>query len=226
MDDLYNLEFLSLVAKITQEVENHTGMNDKTLAEFVIDLHEQSKSNLSVFKTKLKEVGAEFPDSFVENVDRLILSMHPKHKKKNAKTVNGVEKGKEAELTEKEKQRRLLPGLALADREVPAPVPDDVFLKELGDIVAGKKVGPRPSVEERSPKRQRRSHSPPRGRSYESSRHNNGSRKAPLDERPVLYKIYNGRISGMKEFGAFVTLEGIAGRVEGMFHLQLALPIF
>jgi ATP-dependent RNA helicase DHX8/PRP22 len=42
-DDLYNLEFLSLVAKITQEIDNHTGLNDKTLAEFVIDLHDKAK---------------------------------------------------------------------------------------------------------------------------------------------------------------------------------------
>ena len=41
-DDLYQLEFLSLVAKITQELENHVGISDKTLAEFVIDLHDKS----------------------------------------------------------------------------------------------------------------------------------------------------------------------------------------
>ncbi|OBZ79639.1 Pre-mRNA-splicing factor ATP-dependent RNA helicase prp22 [Grifola frondosa] len=41
-----------------------------------------------------------------------------------------------------------------------------------------------------------------------------------LDERPVLFKIYNGRIAGLKEFGAFVQLEGIAGRAEGMVHVS------
>ena len=74
--DLYNLEFLSLVAKITQEIDNYTGLSDKTLAEFVISLHDQSKT-LPEFKAKLQEVGATFPDSFVENVDRLILTLHP-----------------------------------------------------------------------------------------------------------------------------------------------------
>lgn len=72
MDDLYNLELLSLVAKITQEIDNHAGINEKTLAEFVISLHDQSKT-LPAFKDKLKEVGADFPDSFVENVDRFDL---------------------------------------------------------------------------------------------------------------------------------------------------------
>ena len=37
----------------------------------------------------------------------------------------------------------------------------------------------------------------------------------PMDERPVLSKVYNGRVSGLKELGAFVTLEGVTGGVEG-----------
>ena len=42
MDDpLYKLEFLSLVSKIATELENHLGINDRVLAEFIISLHEQ-----------------------------------------------------------------------------------------------------------------------------------------------------------------------------------------
>ena len=67
-DELYELELLSLVAKITQEVLNHTGINDKTLAEFIIALHDDSKT-LPDFKRKLKDTGADFPESFIENID-------------------------------------------------------------------------------------------------------------------------------------------------------------
>ncbi|RDB29374.1 Pre-mRNA-splicing factor ATP-dependent RNA helicase prp22 [Hypsizygus marmoreus] len=232
--DIYNLEFLSLVAKITQEIDNHTGIHDKTLAEFIISLHDQSNKSLPAFKQKLKEVGADFPESFVENVDRLILSMHPKHKKKYTKPAE--QNGKDTEdgvLSEQEKQKRLFPGLALKDKEVPPAVPDDVFLQELGDLVSGKKTRPRPTEDQRSPKRQRRdrspsprrrSPSPPRGRGY-GDRGNDryGSRgggRPTMDEKPVLFKIYNGKVSGMKDFGAFVTLEGVAGRVEGMVHVS------
>lgn len=46
-----------------------------------------------------------------------------------------------------------------------------------------------------------------------------------MDDRPVLYKIYDGRVNGLKEFGAFVQLEGVAGRVEGallrLYHDKL-----
>ena len=228
-DDLYNLEVLSLVAKITQEVLNYTGINDKTLAEFVISLHDESKS-LPDFKQKLKDTGADFPDSFVENIDRLILSMHPKHKKKSSST-NGATNGKEKDnvIDEKEKKRRMFPGLALPDQEWQPSVEKDVFMKEVDDMMAQleglqkKKASVADDVEERAAKRQRRSRSqsprrrspsPPRGR--RDDRYNDRGRgRTQLDDRPVLYKIYNGRVSGLKDFGAFITLEGIAGRVEG-----------
>ncbi|KAF7331627.1 hypothetical protein MKEN_00042300 [Mycena kentingensis (nom. inval.)] len=220
MDDLVNLEFLSLVNKIVQEIDNHTGINDKTLAEFIIAIHDQSNKSLPEFKNKLKEAGATFPDSFVENVDRLILSMHPKHKKKPKKS--GKDKAVEGELSEQEKKKRLLPGLALRNTE---PISDDVFLKEIGDIVAGKKTRPPPTDEnDRSPKRQRRGRSPSpptRRRSPSPPRYGrNGGGRQPLDERPVLFKIYNGRVTGLKDFGAFVTLEGVAGKAEGMVHVS------
>ena len=219
-DDLYNLEFLSLVAKITQEIDNHTGINDKTLAEFVISLHEQAKGKLDSFKTKLKEAGAGFPESFVENVDRLILSLHPKYKKKKKKGSKGKDKALDEELDELDRKRRLFPGLALQNKE-PEPVPvDDVFLKELGDLVSGKSR-PAPRDEDgRSPKRQRRdrSWSPPRGRSPSPIRGRDGGRRGgrmALDDKPVLYKVYDGRVSGLQAFGAFVQLDGVAGRAEG-----------
>lgn len=30
-----------------------------------------------------------------------------------------------------------------------------------------------------------------------------------------MYKIYEGKVSGMKDFGAFVSLEGLKGKFEG-----------
>ncbi|KAH7914726.1 P-loop containing nucleoside triphosphate hydrolase protein [Hygrophoropsis aurantiaca] len=228
--DIYNLEFLSLVAKITQEIENHTTLNDKTLAEFVISLHDQSNT-LPEFKQQLKNVGADFPESFVENMDRLILSLHPKHKKKSTSLlassgmdVDGAVDG------ETDKQKRLFPGLALPNKDITK----DVLMKEVDDMMAqfegGAKQKGKYATEERSPKRQRRdrSQSPPRrrspspgrGRGYERRGDRYNDRRPQLDERPVLFKIYSGRVSGLKDFGAFVQLEGVAGRVEGMVHVS------
>ena len=228
--DIYNLEFLSLVAKITQEIVNHTGLNDKTLAEFVIALHDESKS-LPEFKQKLKDVGANFPESFVENVDRLILNMHPKHKKRPTAAGKENEVKDDGALDETDKKRRMFPGLALKDQEWQPSIAQDVLMKEVDDMMsqfegAAKKARTRPQEEEddRSSKRPRRSRSrSPRRRSPSPPRNDwrdsRGRGRATLDERPVLYKIYEGRVSGLKEFGAFVQLEGLVGRVEGTYFV-------
>lgn len=225
--DLYNLEFLSLVAKITQEIVNHTGHNDKTLAEFVINLHDESKS-LSDFKAKLQDGGLS--DSLIANLDRLILSMHPKHKKSyKYANASGKSKTDQADgiLSDQEKNKRLFPGLALQDKPVAPAVSDDVFLEELGDLVSGRKSRPRPTTDEHSPKRQRRdrsqsprqrSPSPGRGRERYGDKWGgrNGDRgRTTLDDKPILFKIYSGKVTGLKEFGAFVTIDGVVGRVEG-----------
>jgi len=41
-----------------------------------------------------------------------------------------------------------------------------------------------------------------------------------LDDAPVLYKIYNGKVTSLRDFGAFVQLEGIKKRCEGMVHIS------
>jgi ATP-dependent RNA helicase DHX8/PRP22 len=234
--DLYNLELLSLVNKITQELDNHTGYNDKTLAEFVIALHDDSKT-LPEFKQKLKETGAGFPDAFVENLDRLILSLHPKHKKKSTSTFNKAGKAQDdGVIDETDKRRRMFPGLSMKDQEWQSSTESatkDVLMQEVDDMMAqfdtaSKKQRARPADQGRSPKRQRRDHSrsrspprrrspsPIRGRGYDRRDDRRGRGRPALDERPVLYKIYNGRVQSLKEFGAFVQLEGLQGRFEGM----------
>ncbi|KAI0076055.1 P-loop containing nucleoside triphosphate hydrolase protein [Panus rudis PR-1116 ss-1] len=235
--DLYNLEYLSLVARITQEIVTYTGSNDKTIAEFVIALHDESKGRAE-FKQKLTDVGANFPESFIDTVDRLILTMHPKHKKRPTVTQdeNAAPSGDTAD--EIDKKKRMFPGLALKDQEWQPTISKDVLMKEVDDMMSefegvSKKGRARPAEDDRETKRQRRSRSrSPRRRSPSplgTRDHGNGRRddyrgrgrgRAPVDDRPVLYKIYNGRVSGLKEFGAFVQLEGVAGRVEGMVHVS------
>ncbi|RCH94132.1 DEAH-box ATP-dependent RNA helicase prp22 [Rhizopus stolonifer] len=40
-----------------------------------------------------------------------------------------------------------------------------------------------------------------------------------MDDRPVIYKIYHGTVTNVKDFGAFVRLEGIRGKAEGLVHV-------
>ncbi|KAJ8934686.1 hypothetical protein NQ318_015155 [Aromia moschata] len=77
MNEVEKLEYLSLVSKVCTELENHLGMNDKDLAEFIIHLSEENNT-LDSFKKALLENGAEFSDSFMSNLLRIIQHMRPK----------------------------------------------------------------------------------------------------------------------------------------------------
>jgi ATP-dependent RNA helicase DHX8/PRP22 len=43
---------------------------------------------------------------------------------------------------------------------------------------------------------------------------------AELDDSPVLHKIYDGRVTGVKDFGVFVNLQGVRGKVDGLVHVS------
>lgn len=281
MDDLANLEFLALVAKVTDEIQNHVGVADKTLAEFIIDQHANAKG-LDDFDTQLKEIGAEFPPSLVKSIDRLILTLHPKYKNKK-----DGENGKETQDggDETDRKTRVFKGLAIPDREVDFGLEsggednkaqpdalDDTFAMLEG------LAGPTGGGGRRDPSARKRSMSPldsdddrERGRNkrYRRSRSRSTSRGArrgrdirqdefvfqdefgrdrtvkrhdktrsrrkyrdedidefrrpptpELDDEPILHKVYNGRVTGLKPFGAFVNLMGVRGKVDGLVHVS------
>ncbi|KAG8757197.1 DEAH-box ATP-dependent RNA helicase prp22, partial [Ceratobasidium sp. 423] len=253
MDDIYQFELLSLTSTVAKEILNNAGINDKTLAEFIINLHEQSKTQ-DAFKKKLKDVGADFPESFVENLDRLILSLHPKYKRKKAKKAK-KDGGETADETDT--KRRMFPGLSLPDQpwqpsnEFGKGKEDegkDAASKEVDDLMSqlegvAKKKASRPTAADfiepeppsKRPRRDMEIDSPPRA-SYSRDRdrddrgrdrdyEDRGRRARPtLDEKPVLYKIYDGTVQGIKDFGAFIQLEGVQGRVQGMVHVSMMAP--
>ena len=292
--ELYKLEILSLVSRVSQELFNHTKLQDKNLAEFVIavspcaplwdlltsvQLHEQGKS-FDTFRSKLGEIGADFPESFIKNLDRLIVTMHPRYKRRAAKAkaaVNKSGKGFVVANGDRDLQARKFPGLSvpdqewkpvenyLADRATIEPVmdklPSSISVDDtMAELAAAASRLNRPAAEDfldRGPTAKRprngdyggdgrgpagRSGQVPsaldngngiRGKDYDhrdngyGNRENrNGTRNfrpSPTDERPVLYKIYNGSVQNLRDFGAFVSLEGVQGKAEGEFsHLQPA----
>ncbi|XP_036332943.1 ATP-dependent RNA helicase DHX8 [Rhagoletis pomonella] len=113
MEELRRLEYLSLVSKICTELENHLGLNDKDLAEFIIDLEDKNPT-FDGFRKALHDNGAEFPDSFVTNLQRIINLMKPGRGDEALEGVSSVKNAKADQLT------RMFPGLAL---------PNDKFSK-------------------------------------------------------------------------------------------------
>ncbi|WWC59905.1 uncharacterized protein I303_102467 [Kwoniella dejecticola CBS 10117] len=259
--ELYKLELLSLVSRVSQELFNHTKLQDKKLAEFVI-------------ATKLSEIGADFPEWFVKNLDRLIVTMHPKYKRKAAKAKAVATQGKAAgkqDILDGQKalEARKFPGLSMPDQDwttadkyletrqtkepaqekLPESLTMDDTMDQLSALASRRN---RPAAEdwidgEPTNKRPRNDSSlrdngySGRDNGYGGRDHgydgrNNGHRNSDngyggriseqprgrpgLDERPVLYKIYNGSISNVRDFGAFVSLEGVQGRTEGLVHVS------
>lgn len=131
--------------------------------------------------------------------------MHPKYKRKAKKAAP------------KSVQSRKFPGLALPDTE-------SVYVEPIGkrpaaeDFLEPSRKRPRSpdgadrqersAVERESWSRDRRDE-----RSIPNHRH--------LDDRPVLYKIYDGTVTNLRDFGAFVAIDGLASRTEGMVHVSM-----
>lgn len=262
MDDLLNLELLSLVSKVTSELQNHLGAGDKTLAEFLISKRLESATP-SDFRKTIDSLGAEFPPSLVDSIDRLVQSMHPKFKGKQPEASNEDDHHHRT-FAEKEK---VFSGLSLADKQDDAPKADaiDETLALLAGLeskaVQSRQTQPRRSRsprDERSEKRRRkrstsrdakrrdryrsRSRSQDRGdedwrdgfnskrQGRERRRHyddDNGdddrTRRAPaaeMDDAPILNKVYDGHVTGVKDFGAFVNLHNVRGKVDGLVHIS------
>merc|ERR1711911_246883 len=133
MDELEKLEYLSLVSKVCSELENHLGLNDKDLAEFIIALAEKNKT-FDTFKAVLLENGAEFSDSLITNLLRLIQHMKSTSSKTPGVDISEVKKA--AHLSEIEKKRQLFPGLAIPDEPKEAKPFGGTHLDEGDDLMA------------------------------------------------------------------------------------------
>lgn len=262
MDDFLNLELLSLVSKVTSELQNHVGVSDKTLAEFLIAQRLESKSG-DDFRKKLDGIGADFPPSLVDSLDRLVLTMHPKFKGKGKNGAAQEEERHERTLQEKE---QAFGGLALPDKEVPKDDGGDAIDDTLALLegLEGKARKEKPTSRKRS--RSPHDESESRRRRRDRSRSRDGRRKsryrsrsrsqdrgdedwrdgyresrkgrrrhrdereddddfrrapaAEVDDAPIMNKVYEGHVTGLKDFGAFVNLHNVRGKVDGLVHVS------
>jgi ATP-dependent RNA helicase DHX8/PRP22 len=58
MDDLLELELIGLANKVASELQNHIGVNDKTLAEFIISQRLEHPTFQS-FEQRMADIGGE-----------------------------------------------------------------------------------------------------------------------------------------------------------------------
>lgn len=77
MATIAKLQYLSLVQRVVKELETNVGMGDMTLAEFIINLA-QNSDNQEAFGATLKASGADFSAPFISSLHKLIEKMSPK----------------------------------------------------------------------------------------------------------------------------------------------------
>ncbi|XP_057683028.1 ATP-dependent RNA helicase DHX8 [Corythoichthys intestinalis] len=173
VDELSQLEFLSLVSKVCTELDNHLGISDKDLAEFVISLAEKEPT-FDGFKALLLENGAEFTDSLIGNLLRLIQTMRPPSKSA-ARKASEVQKPK----SEKDRLKELFPALCKPN-EAPPKLLDEEDVKVAADAMKELEMF-MPSVSSSDSKSERshtdKSRRRSRSRSRDRHRHRDGDRR-------------------------------------------------
>ncbi|KAJ2156685.1 DEAH-box ATP-dependent RNA helicase prp22 [Coemansia sp. RSA 552] len=240
---LGKLEYLSLVSKVTNEISNHTGISDRDVSEYIIHLHNESKGVVE-FRQKLDQDECGFSEALVQTLFRVITTMKPKPAATEGAEKSGAELARDkAALFPGLTMTNEQPGEASRQMDSDIGRHIDSLVSDARGAGRNRKHHRRDS-RSRSPAR-RRDHSPDdqrrrdhrgrrsRSRSEERRRSRRDERddrrshhhreerdRAPLEDAPVIHCIYNGRVTNLKDFGAFVALDGIRGRVEGMVHVS------
>lgn len=191
MSDLEKLEKLSLVSKICTELENHLGLNDKDLAEYIIHLAETNDSFDKFKEALVKAGGAEsFPDSFVANLLRIIQRMNPSMRAKqetSSSSTNNVIYGLDGPMSGNEKKvdigmrKAICPALAMPNQKIDIDSDDDQETNTKPEV----NKEPVEAAETKTKRREKsRSRSRNRNRSRDRSRHRDRSRgRSSSEER-------------------------------------------
>ncbi|KAK2080151.1 hypothetical protein QBZ16_000004 [Prototheca wickerhamii] len=229
MEELQKLQYLSLLSKVTTELENHLGVGDKTLSEFIIETSRPQR-DAAGFKAALSAQGAELPEGLAERLWGIIQRLMP---------GRGAQSGGGGGGAPGKAQPRAGGGLALPDSRERVKAMEAEMLAE-GE--AARRAQERQSSHRAASTRQDRGRSPRRrderrredrderrrddredrrhGDREDRRRGRSRSRSpaARVEDAPRLYGVYRGSVSNVMDFGCFVELEGVRGRVEGLVH--------
>ena len=205
MDELKKLQYLSLVSKVTTELENNVGIADRTVSEFVIETA-KGKHDVKEFDTSLREYGAEFPGGLVETLWNVISRMQGK---------KAGAKGGGRDYLDKNREDKY------AGLRMPNMV-EDVKKMEADILKEGEERRKRVHGEsKRSPEREKNHRE---RRRSDSDRHRRGrsppQRGRRVHDAPELHAVYEGRVSKVVDFGCFVELQGFPSRTEGLVHVS------
>ena len=215
---LAGLARLNVVSRVMRECETHLGFSDKALAEFLValtDVHRDAPSLRAALKAAEIEAPELFIASLVRTVDALRGSV-PSSVVGRSSGNSGTGGARVAAF----------PGLSIPDKR-PA-------FKDLDEWAAAAEKAPsaaatadgvatdaNAAVAGRKRMREATESAPPsRGAPPSSDRVNTAHAAQSSDVGPVLYGIYDGRVASLKDFGAFIELDGVrGGPTEGLVYV-------
>uniref|UniRef100_A0A672PRV2 ATP-dependent RNA helicase DHX8 n=1 Tax=Sinocyclocheilus grahami TaxID=75366 RepID=A0A672PRV2_SINGR len=214
-DELKKLEYLSLVSKVCTELDNHLGINDKDLAEFVISLAEKHPT-IDGFKSVLVKNGADF-STMLDEDDVKVADDAMKELEMFMPSVSGTEPSSSKHSSSKKKRRS-----RSRSRDRDRERDKDRRRRHRSRSRSRSRSNERDRRKRRSRWHSRsRSRSPARGdRDKGSDRWKDKHVDRPPPEEPSVGDIYNGKVTSIMQFGCFVQLEGLRKRWEGLVHIS------
>jgi ATP-dependent RNA helicase DHX8/PRP22 len=220
MATLQKLQALNLVSRVMELSQRFLGFQDKDLADFLIELaktHSSSSSLTAALAAADVEVTPAFVTGLLRTVHALSDSAAPAPDASAARATAGGGSTSTAPTS----------STAAGPRGLSMPNTKPVFtdLSEWGAVAdIASDVKPLPSQLGGRERGRSRSRSPVRGGGggYADTRDDRGGRgdlpphggmrpPPPSDGTLQLYGIYDGRVSNIKDFGAFIELEGVRG---------------
>ncbi|KAK8618249.1 hypothetical protein V6N13_132249 [Hibiscus sabdariffa] len=219
-DALKKLEYLSLVSKVSSELESHVRISDKVLAEFITEMGRNSNT-VAEFDAKLKENGAELPDYFVRTLLTIIHAiLPPKHKSadKDSNTENPSD-GKKSKF-----KALAIPDDKNRTKELEKEIEMEMQDNRDRDNDDGRGYDSWGRNRDRTRDNEDGMDYRIRGRNMdgdnvegeEDGGRSNGKYR---DNEPQLYKVYKGRVSRVMDSGCSVQLDELRGK-EGLVHVS------
>lgn len=191
---------------VKNEILENAGVDEEEVAEFVINLHGESKS-LQEFKSSLEEMGAEFQPSFIDHIYTSLNTL-------KGSQIPSIKPEDDTKVIPKvEEDSKVMNVLSLPNEDNIIKKEDDYDGSHLLSQWKDFKKEETPDLI--IPSIRQRSRSPTR---YE--RKPDFRERGPLDDQVIQDKVYKGRVMNLTNFGAFVRLYGVKGKVDGLVHIS------
>jgi ATP-dependent RNA helicase DHX8/PRP22 len=216
MNELQKLQYLSLVSKVTTELENNVGIADRTVSEFVIETS-KGKNTVKEFDRALKDYGAVFPENLVETLWSVIGRMQGVRRP----VVRGSAGQREYLENSKDKYAGLsMPNMVEDVKKMEADIIEEgrcrrreqAPVQTKHEMDGGKSGDGRYDWRDRQQNDRRRGRSPPPSRHLDHPSSSSGE--------PQLHAIYRGTVRKVVDFGCFVEILGFKSRFEGLVHVS------